>query len=249
MVIMQHELLREDLDLEEAEHLQTKYYSIIKKQENSTYKYPPLKDLKRVVGVDISYYERKGEEFGVSCAVLWNIFNEKLEYCTFVKDQIKFPYHAGFLGFRECNLLAQAIKKLPKKFNLIMCDGHGIIHPRRFGEAVQLGFALDIPSIGIAKNPFIGYCDWSLLKRKKGNKEPILASEPNLIKKSKQEILGYAVCLNDNMKPVFISVGYRTTLDLAIEIALKTTLNHRQPEPLYLADQLSKEEVKEIIHS
>ncbi len=249
MVNIQHELLRDDIDFEEAEHLQTKYYSIIQTQENATYKYPSLKDIKRVVGVDISYYKWKGEEFGVSCAALWDVFNEKLEYSAFVRDKIKVPYHAGFLGFRECNLIAQAIKKLPKKFNLIMCDGHGIIHPRRFGEAVQLGFALNTPSIGIAKNPFIGYCKWSLLKRKRGNKEPILASEPNLIKKSKQEILGYAICLNDNMKPVFISVGYRTTLDLAIEIALKTTLNHRQPEPLYLADQLSKEEVKEIIHS
>ncbi len=249
MVNMQHELLREDLDLEEAEDLQTKYYSIIQKQENAPYKYPSLKTLKRVVGVDISYYEWKGEEFGVSCAALWDIFNEKLEYCTLVKDKIKFPYHAGFLGFRECNLLAQAIKKLPKNYDLIMCDGHGIIHPRRFGEAVQLGFALDTPTIGIAKKSYIGYCEWSLLKRKRGDKKPVLAYEPNLRKKSKQEMLGYAICLNDNMKPVFISVGYRTTLDLAIKIALKTTLKHRQPEPLYLADHLSKEKVKEILSS
>jgi len=249
MVNLQHKLLRDDTDLKEAEYLQTKYYSIIKTQENAKYKYHSLNDIKRVVGVDISYYEWKGEEFGVSCAALWDMVNKKLEYSTFVTDKIKVPYYAGFLGFRECNLIARAIKKLPKKWDLIMCDGHGIIHPRRFGEAVQLGFALDTPSIGIAKNPFIGYCEWSLLKRKRGNKEPILASEPNLIKKSKHEILGYAICLNDNMKPVFISVGYRTTLDLAVEIALKTALNHRQPEPLYLADQLSKEKVKEILHS
>jgi len=249
MVNMQHELLREDLDLEEAEHLQTKYYSIIKKQEDATYKCSSLKDLKRVVGVDISYYEWKGEEFGVSCAAMWDIFNEKLEYCAFVKDKIKFPYHAGFLGFRECNLLAQAIKKLPKRVDLIMCDGHGIIHPKKFGEAVQLGLAIDIPSIGVAKNPFVGYSKWETIKRKKGNETPIWKYNPKLKAKSKQELLGYAICLKDNMKPVFISVGYRTTLDLAIKIALKTTLKHRQPEPLYLADHLSREKVKEILSS
>ncbi|MBY8988870.1 MAG: hypothetical protein KGD61_10480 [Candidatus Lokiarchaeota archaeon] len=43
------------------------------------------------------------------------------------------------------------------------------------------------------------------------------------------------------MKPVFISTGYKTTLNIAIETALKTSISHRQPEPLYLSDKLSKQ--------
>jgi len=54
------------------------------------------------------------------------------------------------------------------------------------------------------------------------------------------------VCLNDGMKPIFISIGYKTTLDLAIKIAIKTTYNHRQPEPLCLAHFLSKQKIKEL---
>ena len=205
-----------------------------------------LADIKLVVGVDISYFIHNNKEFGVSCAVLWNLSTNKMEYGTFAKDKIKFPYKPGFLGFRECKLLAKAIYKLPRRPDVIMCDGHGIIHPRRFGEAVQLGMAIDIPSIGIAKNPFIGYSDWTTMKRKRGNKIPIWAYDPNLITDSKQELLGYAICLNNNLKPVFISPGYKTTLNLTTEIVLKTTKEHRQPEPLFLADFLSRREIDDF---
>ena len=59
--------------------------------------------------------------------------------------------------------------------------------------------------------------------------------------------MGYAVCLNDRSKPVFISVGYKITIDNALEICLATSLDHRQPEPLFLADRLSKGEVKKKV--
>ena len=246
MINLKHELLLNNLNLEQAEQLQIKYSSILKSQEIEIKDSFSINELNYVVGVDISYFKQENKEFGVSCAVLWDIPNKEMKYSAFIKGQVRFPYHPGFLGFRECNLIAQAIKKLPTKPDIIICDGHGIIHPKRFGEAVHLGLALNIPSIGIAKEPFIGYSNWIDLKRKKANKVPIFASDPLVIKNSESELLGYAVCLNDNMKPVFISRGYKTTLDLAIDIALKTTLSHRQPEPLYLADRLSKKKVEEF---
>jgi len=104
---------------------------------------------------------------GVSCAVLWNLPNCKMEAHCFAEDIIKFSYKPGFLGFRECNLFTQAIGKLPESSNIIICDSHRIIHPKRFGEAVQLGLALNVPTLGVAKNPFIGYSEWKTLKEKK----------------------------------------------------------------------------------
>ena len=61
---------------------------------------------------------------------------------------------------------------------------------------------------------------------------------------SSNELLGYATCLNDGSKSVFVSIGYKTTIDIALKICLITTKGHRQPEPLYLADHLSRERVK-----
>ncbi|MFX1497556.1 MAG: endonuclease V [Promethearchaeota archaeon] len=237
-------LLKDDLDLYEAKKLQIKYKSIFKNLESK--EEISLSNIINIAAVDISYLKKENEEHGISCAVLWNIKNKRVNSSVFCEDQIRFPYRPGFLGFRECHLLAEAINKLVEKPDVIMCDGHGIIHPKRFGEAVQLGFALNVPSIGIAKNPFIGFYKWKSLEKKRGNKQPILTSKPKFINIKKPELLGYAVCLNDNMRPVFISEGYGVNLDLAIELALQTTLNHRQPEPLYLADQLSKRKAREI---
>ncbi|MGW1926824.1 endonuclease V, partial [Streptomyces massasporeus] len=37
---------------------------------------------------------------------------------------------------------------------LLVCDGYGLAHPRRFGLASHLGVLTGRPSIGVAKNPF-----------------------------------------------------------------------------------------------
>ena len=130
-----------------------------------------------------------------------------------------------------------------------MCDGHGKIHPRRFGEAVHLGFALSIPTVGVAKNPFVGYSNWNEIKRFKGNKTPVWAKEPGFATdKLSNELLGYAVCLKNNSKPIFISKGYKINLDMAVAICLATTKDHRQPEPLFLADHLSRIKAQECIN-
>jgi len=104
---------------------------------------------------------------------------------------------------------------------------------------------LNIPSIGVAKNFFWGYSNWKNMERKKGNKVPIYANEPFSGIKNDSMIIGYAICLNHRMKPVFLSVGYNFSLDDALNVVLKLTENHRQPEPLYLADKFSREKVKE----
>jgi deoxyribonuclease V len=240
-----YELLRTNISLEEAVKIQKKYGRILKESDQRIIKITGIEQIKWIAGVDISYFKDRDEEWGVSCAVLWDLNNFKMESHCFAEDNIKFPYKPGFLGFRECYLLAQAIKKLPETPDIIMCDGHGIIHPKRFGEAVQLGLALDVPTFGVAKNPFIGYSEWKSLKRKKGKKLPIWAYDPQKSTTIPQELLGNAVCLNDGMKPIFISVGYKTIIDLAIKVALKTTKKHRQPEPLYLADYLSRQKIKD----
>ena len=241
---MTHELLRTDISLEEAVKIQKKYSRILKESDKRITKITSIEQIKWIAGVDTSYFRDRNKEWAVSCAVLWDMTNFKMENYCFAEDIIKFPYKPGFLGFRECNLFAQAIGKLTEAPDIIMCDGHGIIHPKRFGEAVQLGLALDVPTIGVAKNPFIGYSEWKTLKRKKGNKVPIWAYNPQKSTTVPQELIGNAVCLNDGMKPIFISVGYKISLDLAMKIALKTTKNHRQPEPLYLANYLSRQKIR-----
>ncbi|MFX1374654.1 MAG: endonuclease V [Promethearchaeota archaeon] len=238
------ELLRDDYSLQEAEKLQIKYQKIIEAEQESS-RIKNAKDINSIVGVDVSYFNIGRNEFGIACAILWNIEKGIVEGKTFTQDNINFSYKSGFLGFRECRLIAKTISKLSSIPDLVMCDGHGKIHPRNFGEAVQLGYSLNIPSIGIAKNPYVGYSKWKKIERKKGNYASIWARKmkPDT-DLAQNDLLGYAACLNDRSKPVFISVGYKITLDTALAICLSTSQGHRQPEPLYLADKLSRREVK-----
>ncbi|MEE9376773.1 MAG: endonuclease V [Candidatus Lokiarchaeia archaeon] len=246
MTIIQ-ELLRDDYSFEQAEAIQIKYHNLIKNSSEDKL-ITSIELIKTIVGVDISYFKEENYECGIACAVIWNLKENSKVSHFFTKDLIKFPYKSGFLGFRECKLLAKVISKLPNRPDLIMCDGHGKIHPRRFGEAVHLGYTLDISCIGIAKNPFIGFSDRHRIERIKGNKSLIWAKNPKIMAEEQtNELLGYAVCLDDGLKPVFISEGYKITLDIALKVCLDTTIGHRQPEPLYLADHLSKKEVYNYI--
>ncbi len=241
------ELLIDDYSFEQAEAIQVKYENLINQlTENKTI--TTYNSMKKILGVDISYYKKKNNDFGVACAVVWDLNQKKIESYCFANDQIDFPYKPGFLGFRECKLLAKVISKLPDKPNLVMCDGHGKIHPRRFGEAVHLGFALKIPTIGVAKNPYIGYYKWNNIQLIKGNKAPIWVNNPEIANEdSSNELLGYAICLKNGSKPVFISTGYKTKIEAALSICLETTKEHRQPEPLYFADKLSRKEVSNYL--
>ncbi|MFW9988067.1 MAG: endonuclease V [Candidatus Odinarchaeota archaeon] len=243
MTIIQ-ELIRDDYSFEQAEAIQIKYQNLMGKISKKEY-ITSIKYINIIAGVDISYFKDNNYEYGIACAVIWNLKENLKESYFLTKDLIKFPYKPGFLGFRECKLLAKVISIVPNKPDLILCDGHGKIHPKKFGEAVHLGYALDIPSIGIAKNPFIGFSDWHKIERVKGNKSPIWAKNPkNLDKEELNDLLGYAICLNNGNKPVFVSEGYKISLNLALKICLTTTKNHRQPEPLYLADYLSRKSIK-----
>ncbi len=242
-----NELLRNNYTFEQAESIQTKYQHLI---NNSSLNEDNIdfKSVNTIAGVDISYYGEDKTEYGVACAVNWSIEKKSIEEYSVETGIIKFPYKPGFLGFRECSLLAKAISKLHKRPDLVMCDGHGKIHPKRFGEAVHLGFALNIPTLGVAKNPFIGYSKWKETERFKGNKTPIWANKPgSKTRKLSNELLGYAVCLKNYTKPVFISEGYKINIDIAVTICLATTKDHRQPEPLFLADYYSREEAQKFM--
>jgi len=236
------ELLRDNYSFEQAETIQIKYQKLID-ESSKTKENIKIEHIKTIVGVDVSYFNKDNKEYGIACAVNWDLNQNRKENHFFTKDRIKFPYRPGFLGFRECKILANVISKLPNRPDLIMCDGHGRIHPRRFGEATQLGLALNISSIGVAKNPFIGYSNWQKLEKKKGNKTPIWEKNPKTISIAQSnDLLGYAISLKNGSKPVFISVGYKITLEDALKICLETVKGHQQTEPLYLADYLSRKE-------
>jgi len=56
------------------------------------------------------------------------------DMATAVMD-VDFPYVSGLLAFREMPALISALARLTVEPDVLVCDGYGIAHPRRFGLA------------------------------------------------------------------------------------------------------------------
>lgn len=165
-----------------------------------------------VCGVDVAYWQYEDQEFGVCSAVVYDIVERKIVEKISRLTTISFPYISGFLGFRECELELNTINCLKSNVDLLMVDGNGMLHPRKAGEAVQLGVELEIPTIGVAKSYLkIGDTEYSNVDSKKGSYVDLRLND---------EVLGRALRTMDNIKPVFVSIGNKITLDEATALVL-----------------------------
>lgn len=146
-----------------------------------------------------------------------------------VEAPVSFPYVPGLLSFREIPALAQAFAMVRTTPDLLLVDGQGYAHPRRFGIACHLGVLLDIPAIGCAKSRLCG---------QEATPGPARGATAELIDDG--ELIGLVLRTRDGVKPVYVSVGHRIGLESAAAWVLRLCRGHRLPEPIRLADQLSK---------
>lgn len=149
-----------------------------------------------------------------------------------VKETIPFPYVPGLLSFREIPMLLSAWERLSQKPDVLLVDGIGIAHPRRLGIASHLGLVLDLPTVGCAKSVLIGTHEEPGNER--GDWTPL--SDPKT-----GEILGAALRTKPNVQPLFVSPGYRITLEDSLALVLKTVRKQRLPEPTRQAHLLVNE--------
>ena len=205
---------------------------------------------KLVAGLDCAF-SKNGKEIIAAVIVLKLPEFEIVETATVVQ-KVTFPYIPGLLSFREAPVCIAVVEKLKTKPDIFIIDGQGIAHPRRLGIASHLGLFFDKPTIGCAKSRLIG--TFEELPLEKGAYGLLMAPshEPRLsaVASAKAEVTGHEVIgavlrTRKAVKPVFVSVGHKCTLDDAVEIVLACTTKYRLPEPTRLAHQLvSKEEMK-----
>jgi len=180
-----------------------------------------------VAGVDVSV-PRFGKHGKCAIVVLSYPDLDTLETRTHVAP-VSFPYVPGLLAFRELPIFFETYKLLSNEPDLLLFDGHGYAHPRRFGFACMAGVLLDKPTIGCAKSRLIG--DYSEPHDKFGSISPLIAPEGDRI--------GDVVRTKAGSKPVFVSPGHRISFDTATSIVLRCTRAHRIPEPTRLAHVLT----------
>lgn len=181
--------------------------------------------LHKIAGVDVSANRFDPDQMIFAAISVFSYPDLYKEEVVSLAERQPFPYIPGLLGFREAPLLVKAYEKLLVKPDLLLVDGQGISHPRKFGIASHLGVLLDIPTIGVAKSILVGKIEGELSKEV-GSQAPLVW---------KGEVLGMAVRSKKNCLPLIISTGHRVSLKTALEIVLSSQKGYRLPEPTRLA--------------
>lgn len=190
------------------------------------------RDVRLVAGADVAFPGRtRGWAGGVARAavVLMSVPELKVVEQHVIEAPVVFPYVPGLLSFREIPALTLAFEQLTATPDLLLADGQGVAHPRRFGLASHLGLLAGIPTIGCAKSRLCGE-----------------AAEPGEERGSMTDLIdhgeriGLVVRTKTRVKPMYVSVGHMIGLEAAAEWALRLAPTHRLPEPLRIADRLSK---------
>ncbi|MGX9877840.1 endonuclease V [Streptomyces cellulosae] len=185
-----------------------------------------------VTGVDVAYDDER--DVVVAAAVVLDAATLAVVAESTAVGRVSFPYVPGLLAFREIPTVLAALKALPCAPGLVVCDGYGRAHPRRFGLAGHLGVLTGLPTIGVAKNPFTFTYDEPAAPR--GSTAPLLAGT---------EEVGRALRTRDAVKLVFVSVGHRVSLDNACAHTLALAPAYRLPETTRRADALCRRALRE----
>jgi deoxyribonuclease V len=179
-----------------------------------------------VAGVDVGF-EARGAVTRAAVAVL--SFPELHQVDQAIARQpTRFPYIPGLLSFREIPAILEALDRLHQAPDLLLCDGQGLAHPRRFGLACHLGLLCDLPSIGVAKSRLIG---------RHGEPPDLQGAWVPLL--DREDVIGAVVRTRQGVKPLYISIGHRISLDSAIHYTLACTTRYKLPETTRAAHHLA----------
>lgn len=222
--------------------------------------------LKRVGGLDISFFSDGGhpDDDRACVALIVCEFDEARETMEVVWKDFKFirmtePYIAGYLAFREaphyCAMLRRLQEARPDLVpEVILVDGNGVLHYRGFGVASHVGVLSGQCTIGVAKNLLMVDGLERGVIRDRCAETP---SKPVPLVGDSGRVWGAAVLPRPrkplskasppSKNPIYISVGHRVGLDSCSEIVRLCLLSARVPEPVRLADVLSREQVRMVV--
>lgn len=179
-----------------------------------------------VTGLDVAYDETGG--IAAAVVTLETAGLTVVEARTH-RARAVFPYEPGLFAFRELPSLLAALDRLDRTPDVLVCDGHGLAHPRRFGLACHLGVLTGLPSFGVGKTRFVGTHGTPAHGR--GSSVPLVDAG---------EEVGAVLRTQDGVKPVYVSAGHRIDLAHACRLTLALTPRYRLPETTRHADRLSR---------
>jgi len=176
-----------------------------------------------VAGLDVAYTQKKS----IGAVAILELNSLSLVESHTVCAKTRFPYISTLLSFREVPPAVSVMEAVDLQPDVVIVDGHGIMHPYRFGFACHLGLILGKPTIGVAKRPLVG----KVGQPNDQNWAPVIDGD---------EVIGVALTVAEGVKPIYVSIGHMISLGKAIEVVKHCTSNHRIPKPLSLAHSIAK---------
>jgi deoxyribonuclease V len=183
-------------------------------------------DVRHVAGVDVGF-ERGGAVTRAAVAVL-SFPGLALVDKAVVRQPTRFPYVPGLLSFREGPAVLAAFARLRVAPDLVLYDGQGIAHPRRFGIASHVGLLLDVPSIGVAKTRLVGE-----------HRAPADRRGASAALVDAGETIGAVLRTRAGVKPLYVSIGHRVDLAAAVRWTMACITRYRLPETTRWAHRLA----------
>jgi deoxyribonuclease V len=178
-----------------------------------------------IAGADVAF-DKPGKTAFAAVVVYDFPSLERIGTAT-ARAPLTFPYVPGLLSFREGPVLLAALERLATSPDIILFDGQGIAHPRRFGLAAHMGLLLDVPTVGCAKSRLVGQFD-----------EPAGAAGSRSTLRDRGDVIGAVLRTRDGVRPVFVSPGHRIGVEGSIEAVQACLDGLRIPKPTREADAL-----------
>jgi deoxyribonuclease V len=207
--------LLEVVSLEDARALQLQLCATVEQKDR-------LGPVRHVAGLDVSY--DRGNSTLFAAAVVLDAGSLEVVEVALASRSVSFPYVPGYLSFREIPPVLEAFAELQIRPDLVICDGQGRAHPRRFGLACHFGVTTDVPTIGCAKSRLIG--KHRMPGQRRSRRCRLLDGD---------EVIGSVLRTRDGVQPVYVSIGHRLCLETAIRWILRLTPRYRLPEPIRAA--------------
>lgn len=182
-----------------------------------------LGPVRHIAGVDVAY--AKNDSRMVCAAVVLDAATLDIVETAIAEGVPSIAYQPGLFSFRELPIALTALDRLSTRPDLVICDAHGIAHPRRFGLASHLGVVRNMPTIGCAKRRLVGSHD-----------EPAAARGSSALLLDDGVVVGAALRTQDAIRPVYVSVGHRVSLETACAWILRLSPTYRLPETTRAAD-------------
>ncbi len=202
--------------------------------ETDLIKTDPIKTLQTVAGIDVGFED--GGNITRAAVVALSFPTLQVIEKAVARRPTSFPYVPGLLSFREVPAVLEALTKLKVTPDLLLCDGQGTAHPRRFGIACHIGLLTDCPSIGVGKSRLVGT-------------HPEVPDEKGawVALKHQGEIIGAVLRTRVGTKPLYISPGHRVSLETAIDVVMRCTTKYRLPETTRQAHKLASETPSAVV--